>query len=157
MKKTLIFATILLAALTLGSCDLGTNPVKALADIDGVHHINIPNWLTNATGVNDEMIKDLDDINMSSIRNISIYAADDNDAASALYDKARKIAKDNGYELALKASDEGDKADIYIKHDGKRATLMIIGADADGETGVVSLSAKISADDLAKLIGSIND
>lgn len=152
MKKTFIFATILLAALTLDSCDLGSSPIKALADIDGVHHVNIPNWLINVTGANNEMIKDLDDISMSGISNLRIYAADDEAAATALYDKARKVAQNNGFELALKASDEGDKADIYIKHDGKRAQLMIVGADADGETAVVSLSAKISESDLAKLL-----
>ncbi|MBR3114164.1 MAG: DUF4252 domain-containing protein, partial [Bacteroidaceae bacterium] len=65
---------------------------------------------------------------------------------------ARRIAKENGYELALKASEEGDHADIYVKQRVKRTSLMIIGKEDDGETSVVSLSAKISADDLARLI-----
>ena len=66
--------------------------------------------------------------------------------------EARRIAKDNGYELALKASEGGEHADIYVKQKGKRTSLMIVGKEDDGETGVVSLTAKISADDLARLI-----
>ena len=150
MKKTIFFSAILIATLTLGSCS--SNPIKMLGDIDGVHHLHIPSWLLAVTGSTKDFGKDLEDINLSSIRNLRIYAADDKNAAAALYDKARKVAKDNGYELALKANDDGDEEAIYVKQDGKRTRLIIVGAESGEETAVVSLSAKISADDLSKLI-----
>ena len=53
----------------------------------------------------------------------------------------------------MKASEEGEHTDIYVKQKGKRTSLLIIGKEDDGETGVVSLSAKIKSVDLAKLIG----
>ena len=97
--------------------------------------------------------KELDGINVKSLRNLYVYGTDNEQSADKLYNEARRIAKDNGYELALKASEEGEHTDIYVKQKGKRTRLMIIGKEDDGETGVVALSAKIKSVDFAKLIG----
>lgn len=149
--KTLLLA--LMAAAVLGSCSLSSHPVKALGHIDEVHHIHLPNWVMALVGSGkSDLGKELDSINVKSLRDLYIYSTDNEQAADKLYKEARRIAKENGYELALKASEEGDHADIYVKQRGKRTSLMIVGKEDDGETGVVSLSAKISADDLAKLI-----
>lgn len=149
--KTLLLA--FMAAAVLGSCSFRPHPVKALGHIDEVHHIHLPNWLMALVGSGkSDLSKELDSINVKSLRDLFVYETDNEQAADKLYKEARRIAKENGYELALKASEEGEHADIYVKQRGKRTSLLIIGKEDDGETGVVSLSAKISADDLARLI-----
>jgi len=154
MKARILFATILLTTLTMGSCNLRSHPVKALGHIDEVQHFHLPNWVMALVGSGkSDLGKELDNINVKSLRDLYVYSTDNEQAADKLYKEARRIAKDNGYELALKASEEGEHADIYVKQEGKRTSLMIVGKEDDGETGVVSLTAKISADDLAKLIG----
>lgn len=149
--KTLLLA--LMAAAVLGSCSLRSHPVKALGHIDEVHHVHIPNWVMALVGSGkSDLGKELDSINVKSLRDLYVYETDNEQAADKLCKEARRIAKENGYELALKASEEGEHAAIYVKQRGKRTSLMIVGKEDDGETGVVSLSAKISADDLARLI-----
>ena len=153
MKARILFAAILLTTLTMGSCSLRSHPVKALGHIDEVQHFHLPNWVMALVGSGkSDLGKELDSINVKSLRDLYVYSTDNEQAADKLYKEARRIAKDNGYELALKASEEGEHADIYVKQEGKRTSLMIVGKEDDGETGVVSLSAKISADDLARLI-----
>ncbi|MBP5360820.1 MAG: DUF4252 domain-containing protein [Bacteroidaceae bacterium] len=153
MKSRILFAAILLTTLALGSCSLRSHPFKALGHIEDVHHVHIPNWVMALAGPGKrDLGKELDSINVKSLRDLYVYSTDNKQAADKLYKEARRIAKSNGYELALKASEEGEHADIYVKQKGKRTSLMIIGKEDDGETDVVSLSAKISADDLAKLI-----
>ena len=153
MKARILFAAILLTTLTMGSCSLRSHPVKALGHIDEVQHFHLPNWVMALVGSGkSDLTKELDSINVKSLRDLYVYSTDNEQAADKLYKEARRIAKDNGYELALKASEEGEHADIYVKQEGKRTSLMIVGKEDDGETGVVSLSAKISADDLARLI-----
>ena len=143
-----------MAAAVLGSCSFRPHPVKALGHIDEVHHIHLPNWLMALVGSGkSDLSKELDSINVKSLRDLYVYETDNEQAADKLYKEARRIAKENGYELALKASEEGEHADIYVKQRGKRTSLLIIGKEDDGETGVVSLSAKIKSVDLAKLIG----
>ena len=154
MKARILFAAILLTTLTMGSCNLRSHPVKALGHIDEVQHFHLPNWVMALVGSGkSDLGKELDSINVKSLRDLYVYSTDNEQAADKLYKEVRRIAKDNGYELALKASEEGEHADIYVKQEGKRTSLMIVGKEDDGETGVVSLTAKISADDLAKLIG----
>lgn len=153
MKARILFTAILLTTLTMGSCSLRSHPVKALGHIDEVQHFHLPNWVMALVGSGkSDLGKELDSINVKSLRDLYVYSTDNEQAADKLYKEARRIAKDNGYELALKASEEGEHADIYVKQEGKRTSLMIVGKEDDGETGVVSLSAKISADDLARLI-----
>ena len=153
MKARILFAAILLTTLTMGSCNLRSHPVKALGHIDEVQHFHLPNWVMALVGSGkSDLGKELDSINVKSLRDLYVYSTDNEQAADKLYKEARRIAKANGYELALKASKEGEHADIYVKQKGKRTSLMIVGKEDDGETGVVSLSAKISADDLARLI-----
>ncbi len=153
MKARILFAAILLTTLTMGSCSLRSHPVKALGHIDEVQHFHLPNWVMALVGSGkSDLGKELDSINVKSLRDLYIYSTDNEQAADKLYKEARRIAKDNGYELALKASEEGEHADIYVKQKGKRTSLMIVGKEDDDETGVVFLSAKISADDLARLI-----
>ena len=153
MKARILFAAILLTTLTMGSCSLRSHPVKALGHIDEVQHFHLPNWVMALVGSGkSDLGKELDSINVKSLRDLYIYSTDNEQTADKLYKEARRIAKDNGYELALKASEEGEHADIYVKQKGKRTSLMIVGKEDDGETGVVSLTAKISADDLARLI-----
>ena len=153
MKARILFAAILLTTLTMGSCSLRSHPVKALGHIDEVQHFHLPNWVMALVGSGkSDLGKELDSINVKSLRDLYVYSTDNEQAADKLYKEARRIAKDNGYELALKASEEGEHADIYVKQEGKRTSLMIVGKEDDGETGVVSLTAKISADDLARLI-----
>ena len=153
MKARILFAAILLTTLTMGSCSLRSHPVKALGHIDEVQHFHLPNWVMALVGSGkSDLGKELDSINVKSLRDLYVYSTDNEQAADKLYKEARRIAKANGYELALKASEEGEHADIYVKQEGKRTSLMIVGKEDDGETGVVSLSAKISADDLARLI-----
>ena len=150
--KTLLLA--LMAAAVLGSCSFRSHPVKALGHIDEVHHIHLPNWVMALVGSGkSDLGKELDGINVKSLRNLYVYGTDNEQAADKLYKEARHNAKGNGYELALKASEEGEHTDIYVKQRGKRTSLLIIGKEDDGETGVVSLSAKIKSVDLAKLIG----
>lgn len=149
--KTLLLA--LMAAAVLGSCSLRSHPVKALGHIDEVQHFHLPNWVMALVGSGkSDLGKELDSINVKSLRDLYVYGTDNEQAADKLCKEARRIAKENGYELALKASEEGEHAAIYVKQRGKRTSLMIVGKEDDGETGVVSLSAKISADDLARLI-----
>ena len=153
MKARILFAAILLTTLTMGSCSLRSHPVKALGHIDEVQHFHLPNWVMALVGSGkSDLGKELDSINVKSLRDLYVYSTDNEQAADKLYKEARRIAKDNGYELALKASEESEHADIYVKQEGKRTSLMIVGKEDDGETGVVSLTAKISADDLARLI-----
>ena len=153
MKARILFAAILLTTLTMGSCSLRSHPVKALGHIDEVQHFHLPNWVMALVGSGkSDLGKELDSINVKSLRDLYVYSTDNEQAADKLYKEACRIAKANGYELALKASEEGEHADIYVKQEGKRTSLMIVGKEDDGETGVVSLSAKISADDLARLI-----
>ena len=150
--KALLLA--LMAVAMLSSCSFRSHPVKALGHIDEVHHIHLPNWVMALVGSGkSDLGKELDGINVKSLRNLYVYGTDNEQAADKLYKEARRIAKDNGYELALKASEEGEYTDIYVKQRGKRTSLLIIGKEDDGETGVVSLSAKIKSVDLAKLIG----
>ena len=153
MKARILFAAILLTTLTMGSCSLRSHPVKALGHIDEVQHFHLPNWVMALVGSGkSDLGKELDSINVKSLRDLYVYSTDNEQAADKLYKEARRIAKDNGYELALKASEESEHADIYVKQEGKRTSLMIVGKEDDGETGVVSLTAKISANDLARLI-----
>lgn len=153
MKKTFFIATILIATLAVGSCSLRSHPVKALGLIDEINHVHIPNWVMALVGSGkSDLGKELDSINVKSLRDLYVCSTDNEQTADKLYKEARRIAKDNGYELALKASEDGEHADIYVKQRGKRTSLMIIGKEDDGDTGVVSLSAKISADDLAKIL-----
>ena len=153
-RKTFFFTTILIATLTLGSCSLRSHPVKVLGHINEVQHFHLPNWvLAMVDSGKSDLGKELDSINVKSLRDLYVYSTDNEQTADKLYKEARRIAKDNGYELALKASEEGEHADIYVKQKGKRTSLIIVGKEDGGETGVISLSAKISADDLAKLIG----
>ena len=152
--KLKTFLVALLGAVVLSSCSFRSHPVKALGHIDEVHHIHLPNWVMALVGSGkSDLGKELDGINVKSLRNLYVYGTDHEQAADKLYNEARRIAKDNGYELALKASEEGEHTDIYVKQKGKRTRLMIIGKEDDGETGVVSLSAKIKSVDFAKLIG----
>lgn len=154
MKARILFAAILLTTLTMGSCNLGSHPVKALGHIDEVQHFHLPNWVMALVGSGkSDLGKEMDSINVKSLRDLYVYSTDNEQAADKQYKEARRIAKANGYELALKASEDGEHADIYVKQKGKRTSLMIVSKEDDGETGVVSLTAKISADDLAKLIG----
>lgn len=150
--KTLLLA--FMAVAMLSSCSFRSHPVKALGHIDEVHHIHLPNWVMALVGSGkSDLGKELDGINVKSLHNLYVYGTDNEQAADKLYNEARRIAKDNGYELALKASEEGEHTDIYVKQKGKRTSLMIVGKEDDGETGVVSLTAKIKSVDLAKLIG----
>ena len=150
--KALLLA--FMAVAMLSSCSFRSHPVKALGHIDEVHHIHLPNWVMALVGSGkSDLGKELDGINVKSLRNLYVYGTDNEQAADKLYNEARHIAKDNGYELALKASEEGEHTDIYVKQKGKRTSLLIIGKEDDGETGVVSLSAKIKSVDLTKLIG----
>ena len=152
--KLKTFLVALLGAAVLSSCSFRSHPVKALGHIDEVHHIHLPNWVMALVGSGkSDLGKELDGINVKSLRNLYVYGTDHEQAADKLYNEARRIAKDNGYELALKASEEGEHTDIYVKQKGKRTRLMIIGKEDDGETGVVALSAKIKSVDFAKLIG----
>ncbi len=151
--KLKTFLLAFMAVAMLSSCSFRSHPVKALGHIDEVHHFHLPNWVMALVGSGkSDLGKELDSINVKSLRDLYVYSTDNEQAADKLYKEARRIAKENGYELALKASEEGDHADIYVKQKGKRTSLMIVGKEDDGETGVVSLSAKISADDLARLI-----
>lgn len=153
MKIISKLVVVLIAAVALCSCSFRSHPVKALGHIEDVHHVHIPNWVMALVGINSNDISDdLDDIKIKSIRDLYVYGTDNEKSSGALYDKARQIARNNGYELALKASEDGEHADIYVKQCGKRTSLMIIGKDSDGESGVVSMSAKISSEELAKLI-----
>ena len=152
--KLKTFLVALLGAVVLSSCSFRSHPVKALGHIDEVHHIHLPNWVMALVGSGkSDLGKELDGINVKSLRNLYVYGTDHEQAADKLYNEARRIAKDDGYELALKASEEGEHTDIYVKQKGKRTRLMIIGKEDDGETGVVALSAKIKSVDFAKLIG----
>ena len=152
--KLKTFLVALLGAVVLSSCSFRSHPVKALGRIDEVHHIHLPNWVMALVGSGkSDLGKELDGINVKSLRNLYVYGTDNEQSADKLYNEARRIAKDNGYELALKASEEGEHTDIYVKQKGKRTRLMIIGKEDDGETGVVALSAKIKSVDFAKLIG----
>lgn len=152
--KLKTFLVALLGAAVLSSCSFRSHPVKALGHIDKVHHIHLPNWVMALVGSGkSDLGKELDGINVKSLRNLYVYGTDHEQSADKLYNEARRIAKDNGYELALKASEEGEHTDIYVKQKGKRTRLMIIGKEDDGETGVVALSAKIKSVDFAKLIG----
>ena len=152
MKPKTLLLTLVAAAL-LNSCSLRSHPVKALGHIDEVQHFHLPNWVMALVGSGkSDLGKELDSINVKSLRDLYVYSTDNEQAADKLYKEARRIAKANRYELALKASNEGEHADIYVKQEGKRTSLMIVGKEDDGETGVVSLTAKISADDLARLI-----
>ena len=151
--KTLLLA--LEAVAVMCSCSFRSHPVKALGHLEDVHHVHIPNWVMALVGTgNKEYSKDIDNIEIKSIRDLYVYGTDNEKSAGALCDKARQIAKNNGYELALKAREDGEHADIYVKQRGKRTSLMIIGKDSDGETSVVSMCAKISAGDLSKLISN---
>ena len=47
MKARILFATILLTTLTMGSCNLRSHPVKALGHIDEVQHFHLPNWMAS--------------------------------------------------------------------------------------------------------------
>ena len=104
--KTLLLA--FMAAAVLGSCSFRSHPVKALGHIDEVHHIHLPNWVMARFGSGkSDLGKELDGINVKSLRDLYVYGTDNEQAADKLYNEARHIAKDNGYELALKARQRG--------------------------------------------------
>ena len=151
MKKFFLTLALIITAATQLQAQTVEDFFNAFKDKPGVEYVNIPKAMLSmvASASEEQDAKDM----MKKLESMTILEFENNPELQALFEKKMDEFADKAYEELISASEDGEKAKIYVKMKEGSETIsdMVIMSIEKGECTLLQIKGELKVEDVDKL------